>query len=63
MSDHGIETGTHYKPIHKMTFFDKKIHLKNTERVSNEIVTIPTHPNLSEDDISYIIKKINLFNA
>jgi dTDP-4-amino-4,6-dideoxygalactose transaminase len=63
MSDHGIETGTHYKPIHKMTFFDKKIHLKNTEQVSNEIVTIPTHPNLSEDDISYIIKKINLFNA
>jgi dTDP-4-amino-4,6-dideoxygalactose transaminase len=63
MNDYGIETGTHYKPIHKMTFFDKKIHLPNTEQISKEIVIIPTHPNLSQDDVDYIIKKINLYNA
>jgi len=63
MNDYGIETGTHYKPIHKMTFFDKKIHLSNTEQISKEIVIIPTHPNLSQDDVDYIIKKINLYNA
>ena len=63
MTEHGIETGTHYKPIHRMTFFDKKIHLKNTEKISNKIVTLPTHPNLSENDINYIIKMINHFNA
>jgi len=63
MNDYGIETGTHYKPVHKMTFFDKKTHLLNTEQISKEIVTIPTHPNLSQDDVNYIIKKTNFFNA
>ena len=30
MNDYGIETGTHYKPIHKMTFFDPL--RRNSER-------------------------------
>ena len=59
----GIETGTHYRPIHNMTLFNKKNNLPNTELVGKEIVTIPTHPNLSEDDVNYIIKKINFINS
>ena len=55
----GIETGTHYKPIHKMSYYDKKIHLPNTEIFSNKIITLPTHPNLSKSDIDYIIENIN----
>jgi perosamine synthetase len=54
-----IETGTHYKPIHKMSYYDKKCTLPLTEKMSSEIITLPTHPNLNDSDIQYIIEKIN----
>ena len=63
MNDAGIETGTHYKPIHNMTLFAKRSHPPNTELIGKEIVTIPTHPSLSQDDIDYIVKKINFINS
>ena len=54
-----IETGTHYKPIHKFSFYKKNISLPLTEKISNEIVTIPIHPNLKENEIDKIILNIN----
>jgi len=54
-----IETGTHYKPIHKMSYYKKRHTLPCTEKISNEIITLPTHPNLSDSDVHYIIEKIN----
>ena len=41
----GIETGTHYKPIHTMKMYQNHTVLLNTERVGKQIVTIPIHPN------------------
>ena len=29
MAEHGIETGTHYKPIHTFSLYKSKIKLKN----------------------------------
>jgi perosamine synthetase len=55
----GIETGTHYKPIHKMSYYDKKNKLDITEKFSNQIITLPTHPNLNNSDMDYIIENIN----
>lgn len=62
MLEVGIETGTHYKPIHHMKMYKSKIKLPITEYVSKKIVTIPIHPNLTEKEISYIIKNINKFS-
>ena len=59
MLNENIETGIHYKPIHKMKFYDNNKSLPFTESIANEIVSIPIHPNLSESDISKIIKKVN----
>ena len=59
LSEEGIETGTHYQPIHKFHFFNKKIKLPNTEYASKSIITLPTHPNLSTNDLQKIIKIIN----
>jgi len=62
MNDQGIETGIHYKPIHKMTMYKKKnIKLPETDRIEEHIVSIPTHPNLNNDDVDYIISSINKF--
>ena len=55
----GIETGIHYKPIHTMKLYKNKIKLKNTEYVGNHIVSLPTHPNLLDSDIEFIIKEVN----
>lgn len=57
----GIETGIHYKPIHTFTFYKSKLSLPITEQVGAEIVSLPTHPNLSESDVEKIIHTVNQF--
>ena len=56
-----IETGSHYSPVHLMSYYGSKIHLPITEQVGKEIVTLPMHPNLSDENIDYIIKTVNSF--
>jgi len=58
----GIETGTHYKPIHQMSLYKKSVKLPLTEKIANEIVTIPIHPNLTGSKIDYIVKTVNRFS-
>ena len=62
MTQHGIETGIHYNPIHKMSFYNSKQQLPNTESVFNELVSIPIHANLSDSSVSKIIKYVNKFS-
>jgi len=62
MTKGGIETGIHYKPIHEMTMYRQKRKLPITEELSKKIVSLPTHPNLKEKDIDFIIKSVNKFN-
>ena len=59
LSEHGIETGIHYKPIHTFSYYRTKTKLPITERVGKEIVSLPTHPNLTEENIEKIIKTVN----
>ena len=54
-----IETGTHYKPIHTFTLYKNNTSLPFTEKIGNEIVTIPIHPNLSEFQVGKIIDNVN----
>ncbi len=62
MAQKGIETGIHYKPIHKMTLYKQKIKLPVTDKITTQIVSLPTHPNLTEHNIDFIIKCVNQFN-
>lgn len=59
LSEKGIETGIHYKPIHTFSFYKSKSKLPITEKVGREIVTLPTHPNLTQNDVEKIIKEVN----
>jgi dTDP-4-amino-4,6-dideoxygalactose transaminase len=57
-----IEVGIHYKPVHQMSLYkNNKLKLPITEKIGNEIVSIPIHPNLSNSDIEKIIKSVNEF--
>ena len=62
MFENGIETGTHYKPVHKMSRYKSKNKLENTEKIGNKIVTIPCHPNLNNSQIDKIIKTVNKYS-
>ena len=61
MAKKNIETGVHYNPIHKMKFYNTKKNLPITEKVTKQIVSIPCHPNLQNNDIDKIIKFTNKF--
>jgi len=62
MKNMGIETGIHYKPIHKMKFYSIKKKLPVTDDISSKIVSIPMHPKLNDNDVDRIIKLTNKFS-
>ena len=59
--NNGIETGTHYKPIHLMKMYNQYDSLPITENIGKQIVTIPIHPNLKAFEIEKIIKSVNYY--
>ncbi len=58
--DKGIQTGIHYMPNHLLTFYrnHNSFRLPITELVASEILSLPLHSDLSEDDISIVAKTI-----
>ena len=63
MDKKGIQTGTHYKPIHTFSLYQNKNRKKLpiTETVGKQIVTLPMHPNLSKSEVHKIISYTNRF--
>ena len=60
LKENGIEYGLHYFPNHLLSLYKKKrISLKNSESLLNQLITLPLHPNLRKKDINYICKLIN----
>lgn len=57
--ERGIETGIHYKPVHEMTMYKTNAKLPTTEEIGQQIVTLPTHPNLTEENLTTIIEAVN----
>jgi len=66
LSENGINTGLHYPiPLHLQNAY-KRSGLTNgsyriTEKVSNEILSLPMFPNLTEEQIEYVSQKIKAF--
>jgi dTDP-4-amino-4,6-dideoxygalactose transaminase len=57
-----VPTGIHYKPNHLLTFFGGgKLHLKTTEKIYQEILTLPLHPDLEIKDVENISNIINSY--
>ena len=57
MQEQGVETGIHYFPNHRLTFYHSEIlhSLPVTESVYSEILTLPLHPDLSVNDINRVV--------
>jgi len=61
MKKNGIETGIHYLPIHKMKFYNSKSKLPITDEITNGIISLPMHANLTETDVDKIVRMVNRF--
>lgn len=53
----GIETGTHFKPVHWFTAHNVIDHapLPNTNAVGERILTLPCHHKMSKDDVHHVL--------
>lgn len=56
----GIHTGMHFKPLHLMTYWKKNYShpLPNTEAVFKDILSLPVHDALTDEEQSYVITKV-----
>lgn len=60
LGDRGIGTGVHYLPnTHYPMYAEQMVPV--TERLSREIITLPIHLRLSDDDLAFIVDAIGKF--
>ena len=61
MFKEGVEIGVHYTPNHFLNYFksDNKIKLPVTEKVYKEIISLPIHPDVTNNDIEYVISTLD----
>ena len=66
LESRGIETGVYYsKPLHLQPVY-KNLNFRNvklpvTERLAKEVLSLPLHPYLTEEEINYVISSIRDF--
>ncbi len=64
LAENGIQTDIHYPtPIHRQSAYADLSHLKLpvTEQLSREVLSLPLHPMLTDDEVSRIIHTINFY--
>lgn len=61
LEDKGITTGVHYKPIHLYKCYGNTPILPKAEQYFKEILSLPIHPGLTDNDVGMVIDAINSF--
>lgn len=66
LSDKGIMSKVYFNPVHLKTFFIKHYNYKegdlpNTENLSNCVLNIPLYPNITQNELDYMITTIKEF--
>ena len=60
LTDAGIGCGVYYPtPVHRLPSFGLDLHLPVTEQAALEVVSIPVHPALTDDEIDRVIEVSN----
>ena len=59
LSDLGIQTGVHYQPNHQLTLYgDGKVSIPLVDKIYPSLLSLPMHPDLSEDNVIYVAKMV-----
>ena len=61
--ENGIQTGIHYNLNHTLSFFKKfnQERLEQSEKIFNEILTLPLHTDITERDVKFVVNSIKEF--
>lgn len=64
LKERGIATGVHYLPIHLQPFYRNAQHqsLLVAERTWTRLLTLPLYPDLSDEEVEYILASIRAFD-
>jgi dTDP-4-amino-4,6-dideoxygalactose transaminase len=60
--DRKIETGVHYYPNHRLSYFKRagaELFLPITDTIFHELLTLPLHPDLTENDIDTVTSELS----
>lgn len=59
-TEHNIGSGVYYPiPNHRLPSFKRTEDLPNTETASREVLSLPVHPSLSDEDLERIVTAVN----
>ena len=63
LHDLGIDVGIHFIPVHKHSYFKncKQGDMEITEKVTNEILTLPLHSNMKNEFVERVIDGVSSF--
>ena len=66
LNSNGIMAKVYFHPIHLTAFYRKKFgygegFLKETEQISNSVLTLPIYPGLTKGEMDYMAQKIKAF--
>ena len=65
LTNKGIMSKIFFEPVHLSKFYSKnmneKISLPKTEKISQQVLTLPMYPSLTKDDINFISDSIDEF--
>lgn len=65
LSETGIGTSVHYKPLHQMTYYKERYNLQasdypNAEKTWQGNFSLPLYPFMEEDDLAYICETLKI---
>lgn len=63
LAEKGIGTSVHYKPLHRMSYYQNRYNLKakdfpNAEKIWNSCVSLPIYPSLTNSSLEYVCSSI-----
>ncbi len=60
LAERGVGSGVYYPiPTHRLPSFHLPLQLPETERAAAEVISLPVHPKLTQDDLESIVEAVN----
>lgn len=60
LAERGVGSGVYYPtPVHALPSFDLSLDLPETSRAAQEVISLPVHPALSDEDVERVVVAVN----
>ena len=61
LDEHDVGSGVYYPtPTHRLPSFAQALDLPESERAANEVLSLPVHPSLTQDDLHRVAEAVNV---